>query len=228
MYSAVLMLALTAGSETADFGRNRCNSACSAAVATSCSKAASCASSCHTRTKLFGNRCTASHGCATSHGCTTTKVVAAAPSCASNHGCHNSCHRSGLLSKLRDRRCHCSAACTASHGCSTVVVPATKPMPKPEPVPPPKKGAVSAPATIIVSLPADARLIVDGAPTNSVAERRTLVTPELDFGTTYVYTMRAEVVRDGRTQAQTQEVTVRGGETSTVQFQFSNQGVASR
>ena len=30
--SAVLMLALTAGSETADFGRNRCSSACTAAT----------------------------------------------------------------------------------------------------------------------------------------------------------------------------------------------------
>jgi len=92
------------------------------------------------------------------------------------------------------------------------------------------KGGVQAavPATIIVSLPTDARLTVDGAPTNSVAERRTLVTPELEVGSTYVYTLRAEIVRDGRIEVQTQDVNVRGGETSTVAFQFSNQGVASR
>ena len=49
MYSAVLMLALTAGSESADFGRNRCHS-CAATCSTTtvkCSTAASCSSSCH-------------------------------------------------------------------------------------------------------------------------------------------------------------------------------------
>ena len=102
-------------------------------------------------------------------------------------------------------------------------------MPKPgEPVPAPKKASLSAPATIVVSLPADARLIVDGVATTSTAERRTLITPELEVGATYVYSMQVEVVREGRTVAQTQDVTVRGGETSNVLFQFSNQGVASR
>lgn len=224
MYSAVLMLALTAGSETADFGRNRCN-ACTATA--HCSTAVGCASSCHrTRTPLFGHRCSSSHGCTTSHGCATTVV---AHGCSTSHACSHSCSRGGLFSRLFNR-------CSRSHGCAhscattcTVVVPATtKPMPKPETVPPPKKGAVAAPATILVSLPAGARLIVDGTPTTSVAERRTLVTPELDFGTTYVYSMRAEIVRDGETVVRTQDVTVRGGETTSVQFQFPAQGVASR
>jgi uncharacterized protein (TIGR03000 family) len=220
MYSAVLMLALTAGSETADFGRNRCSctTSCTTTVVTSCSKAASCSSSCHARTKLFGNRC---HGCTTS--CTTT-VVVAAPVCSTS--CSSSCH---ARKKLFGHRC--SSSCTVVYGCSTtVVVPATKTMPKSETVPAPKKGAVSlsVPATIVVSLPAGANLIVDGTPTTSTAERRTFVTPELEVGVTYVYSMRAELVRDGRTVVESQDVTVRGGETSTVQFQFSNQGVASR
>jgi uncharacterized protein (TIGR03000 family) len=103
-------------------------------------------------------------------------------------------------------------------------------MPKGEKVAPPKgdKKPVAAPATIVINLPADARLIVDGTATTSTSERRTLVTPELDFGSTYVYTMRAEVVRNGQTVAQTQEVLVRGGESATVQFNFSTQGIASR
>ena len=224
MYSAVLMLALTAGSETADFGRNRCNGCTtSCSVVSSCSYYTGCASSCHGRGGLFGNRC---HGCTSSYGC------------ASSYGCHGG----GLFSR---RGCHgCSASygchgcsvsygCCASYGCSsgcTIVVPETKMMPKEgEKVPPPKKTtSLSAPATIVVSLPADARLTVDGAPTKSTSDRRTLVTPELEFGSTYVYTMRAEIVRDGRTLAETHDVTVRGGETSTVQFQFSNQTVASR
>jgi uncharacterized protein (TIGR03000 family) len=234
MYSAVLMLALTAGSETADFGRNRghgCTTSCSAVVRTSCSRVATCASSCHSRGKLFGNR---GHGCSASHGCTTTVV---AHSCARSHGCSASCHsrhsRRGCHS--RGHGCSVSYGCTTSVGCTggVIVVPEKKKMPKTgEPIPPPKdekkKTPISAPATIVVSLPADARLTVDGAPTNSGSDRRTLFTPELEFGATYVYTMRAEVIRDGRTQVQTQDVTVRGGETSAVQFQFSNQAVASR
>jgi uncharacterized protein (TIGR03000 family) len=212
MYSAVLMLALTAGSETADFGRNRCHGCTtSCSVVSGCSHYTSCASSCHSRGRLFGNRC---HGCTSSYGCS------------SSHGCHG-----GLFSR---RGCHgCSASYYGcSHGCSsgcTIVVPEKKMMPKKgEDIPPPKKTSLSAPATIVVSLPADARLTVDGAPTNSTSDRRTLVTPELEFGATYVYTMRAEIVRDGRTLAENQDVTVRGGETSAIQFQFSNQTVASR
>lgn len=220
MYSAVLMLALTAGSETADHGRNRCHGC--TVTATSCSVAASCSHSC-ARPRLFGNRC--SHSCSSSHGCTTTVVA----SC--SHSCSHSCRGGGLFARLRDRRCHgCSVSHGCTSGCTTVVVPEKKAMPKtPEAVPAPKKTTLSAvPATIIVSLPADARLIVDGAPTNSTSDRRTLVTPALEVGSTFVYTMQAEVVRDGRTVAQTQEVTVRGGETSTVRFQFSTQTVASR
>jgi len=95
----------------------------------------------------------------------------------------------------------------------------------------PKKGSeqeVSAPATIVVSLPADARLFVDGSATRSTSARRTLVTPAIERTADYVYNLRAEVVRDGQTQVQTQQVTVRGGQTTEVPFNFSAQGVASR
>jgi len=93
---------------------------------------------------------------------------------------------------------------------------------QPEKVGPPK--TTHAPATIIVSLPAGARLTVDGAPTTSVSERRTLVTPELQIGETYVYTLSA----NHNNNTQEQQVTVRGGETSTIRFNFAAQNVASR
>lgn len=214
MYSAVLMLALTAGSESVDFGRKSCHSctattACCGPVVTGCAKSA-----CHV----------AKH-------CTTTVVMA--PVCSS--ACSSSCH-GGLFSKLRERRCHgCTTTCTVYTTCSTpVVVPPVKmemkkDMPKSEPLPDPKKDKkTAAPATIVVSLPAGARLTVDGAPTNSTSENRTLVTPNLEFGSTYVYTMRAEIVRDGQTVSEVKTVNVRGGETSVVQFSFPTQVVASR
>jgi uncharacterized protein (TIGR03000 family) len=109
------------------------------------------------------------------------------------------------------------------------MAPDKKPLPPAEPVPPPvKKGELSAPARILVSVPAGARLIVDGVATSSVSENRTLVTPALQVGATYYYTMQVEIVRDGRRVVETQDVAVRGGETSTVEFTFSNQGIASR
>jgi len=216
MYSAVLMLALTAGNEAIDFGKNRCHG-CSA---TACSTAVVCAPACTACTARHGlfNRC---------HGCTTSCTTAVA-SCST--ACHSSC-RGGLFHR---KSCSCPPACTV-YSCATtctvapVAPPMKKEMPKGEKIDAPKKeSAVNVPATIVVNLPADARLIVDGTPTTSTSDRRTLVTPVLENGTTYVYTMQVEVTREGRVQTQTQQVMVRGGETSNVQFNFPAQSVASR
>ncbi len=92
----------------------------------------------------------------------------------------------------------------------------------------PKSASEAAPATILVSLPAAAKLIVDGVPTNSASTQRTFVSPNLEAGSDYFYTLRAEFVRDGQTVVQTQRVTVRAGETTQANFDFSTQGVASR
>lgn len=86
----------------------------------------------------------------------------------------------------------------------------------------------STPATIVVNLPADARLIVEGMVTQSTGTRRTFVSPALPPGQSYVYTIRAEIAANGRTSTQTQEVIVRGGETSNVTFNLSSGTIASR
>ncbi len=88
--------------------------------------------------------------------------------------------------------------------------------------------ASTAPATIVVNLPADAKLTVDGAATQSQTARRRFVTPALPTGRTFNYTMQAEVVRDGKAVTQQQTVTVRGGTTTNVSFTFSKNAVASR
>jgi uncharacterized protein (TIGR03000 family) len=217
MYSAVLMLALTAGNEAIDFGKARC-SGCS--TYTTCSVVYSgCTTSCSTARHGLFNRC---------HGCTT--------SCTSAYSCSTACHSScgGMFHRRSCSPTVCST-CTVYSGYTTctsgtIVVPEKKKeMPKGEKIEGPKKEvSINVPATIVVSLPADARLIVDGTPTTSTSERRTLVTPVLENGTTYVYTMQAEVTREGRVMTQSQQVTVRGGETSNVQFNFSAQSVASR
>jgi uncharacterized protein (TIGR03000 family) len=85
----------------------------------------------------------------------------------------------------------------------------------------------TAPATIIVMVPADARLTVDGNATTSTTARRVLVTPSLEVGSEYVYSLTASVVVDGQIVPQTQNVTVRGGSTTQVSFDFATT-VASR
>jgi len=101
-----------------------------------------------------------------------------------------------------------------------VIVPGQKEMPK--------KTEAEAPATIVVSLPAEARLSIDGNVTSSTSARRVFTSPALQQGETYVYTLRAEIVREGQTIAETQTVTVRAGEQTPVSFNLTSQGVASR
>jgi uncharacterized protein (TIGR03000 family) len=72
--------------------------------------------------------------------------------------------------------------------------------------------------TVVVKLPADARLYADGRPLNQTAAERTFVTPPLPVGQDYTYTFRAEYVRDGETISQTRRATVRPGHSATVEF----------
>jgi uncharacterized protein (TIGR03000 family) len=88
--------------------------------------------------------------------------------------------------------------------------------------PTPKQVEGDAPAVILVSLPENAKLTVDGNATTSTSSERTFVSPPLPQGQTFVYTLRAEVVRDGRTLVETQQVNVRGGEETRVPFNFAS------
>jgi len=85
-----------------------------------------------------------------------------------------------------------------------------------------------APGTLIVNLPADARLTFDGVATTSTSEQRTFRTPPLQTGQDYTYTLRAEVNRDGVSSGVTQVVTVRAGQTTRISLEIPATGVASR
>jgi uncharacterized protein (TIGR03000 family) len=73
---------------------------------------------------------------------------------------------------------------------------------------------------VIVSLPADAKLFIDGEETTSTSAVRTFVTPTLDAGEDYFYNLKAEINRDGKTFIVTQRVTVRAGEETKADLQF--------
>jgi uncharacterized protein (TIGR03000 family) len=99
-----------------------------------------------------------------------------------------------------------------------------KKMPKPD------KSSLAAPpaATIVVSLPADAKLSIDDSPTTSTGPSRVFVTPELAPDRDFHYTLKAEVVRDGRPITLQKQVTVRAGQETPVTFTLPATGVVSR
>jgi uncharacterized protein (TIGR03000 family) len=76
----------------------------------------------------------------------------------------------------------------------------------------------TATATVVVKLPADARLYFDDRPTKQAGAERTYVTPELTPDKEYVYQVKIEYTRDGRMMTQTKSVTVRAGQTSRLEF----------
>jgi len=77
-------------------------------------------------------------------------------------------------------------------------------------------------ATIVVHLPQDANLTIDGQATQSRSATRTFRSPPLEQGKTYTYTLRAEANRDGHFVTTKKTVDVRAGERSEVTFQFEN------
>ena len=96
----------------------------------------------------------------------------------------------------------------------------------PEPVPAPKKEANKTAALdqtrLIVTLPADAKLYVDDKLTQATSDRRVFNAPALDEGQTYYYILRAEVVRDGKTQSETKRVLLHAGDV--IETSFSELG----
>jgi uncharacterized protein (TIGR03000 family) len=200
MYSVVMMMALTGSAETTELG-NRCCGCSGGRVAHGCSGFGRC----HGREH---------HRCSGSAACCGVRNH--------NHGCAGrTCAGSGCFGGHRHNRC-CGAA-VVNTCCGTAAPtgdkgapPAKKEMPKV----PMTEAMNFAPATIIVMLPANARLTVDGATTISTAARRIFVTPALEVGSDYVYNLTAEIIRDGKTITESQSVTVTGGRTNEVVFNF--------
>jgi uncharacterized protein (TIGR03000 family) len=71
-------------------------------------------------------------------------------------------------------------------------------------------------ATLKVNLPADAKLLFNGAVATGSGTERTFSTPELQPGADYGYELTAEVLRDGKTERVTGRVIVRAGMTTSI------------
>jgi uncharacterized protein (TIGR03000 family) len=101
-------------------------------------------------------------------------------------------------------------------------------VPTPKPDKPEEGAAAPAPATILVSLPAEAKLMIDDQPTTSASDQRRFVTPPLPAGKEFHYTLTATLDRDGQAVKASQEVTVRAGQESRVSLDVKDFKVASK
>ncbi len=80
---------------------------------------------------------------------------------------------------------------------------------------------------LYVTLPADAKLTIDGNPTVSTSELRVFESPSLTPGKTFYYVLKATVVRDGKTETVTKEVIVRAGEETRVKIELPETAAAN-
>lgn len=77
---------------------------------------------------------------------------------------------------------------------------------------PPPAASIAAPATLVVTLPENAKLVIDEHSTVSTAATRVFSTPVLEPGKEYFYTLKAEITREGRVETATKRVAVRAGQ----------------
>jgi uncharacterized protein (TIGR03000 family) len=139
-------------------------------------------------------------------------------------GCRGGCFGGGCFGG----GCYGGGGCNGGYvgGCSGgsyggAVIVQPKDMPKTETVPAPKKEVqLQTTGTIVVSLPADAKLSIDGYVSQQTTAQRRLVTPAIPQGGTFTYTLVAETTQNGQPVTQSQQVTVRGGQVLPVNFSF--------
>ncbi len=68
------------------------------------------------------------------------------------------------------------------------------------------------PVTIVVTLPADAKLMFDDHLTTSKGGQRVFVAPPMSVGHALKYTLKADVTRDGKVITMTKQIEIRGGD----------------
>jgi uncharacterized protein (TIGR03000 family) len=203
MYSVVLATMLMAGTTSApDWGCRGCYGCCNGC----CGGYYSCCSCCG---------CCGCYGGFYSHGCCGC--------CAGGwcSGCYGCCCSGGCYGWYTNW-CGCCGGYYSCYGCCgcccggvvilqpAYVAPAAKVLIG--------KSDAASTAKVIVQLPADARMSVDGQLADLTSATRSFVTPELEPGKDYYYTIQAEATRDGQVRSKSQRVIVRAGQTSRVDF----------
>lgn len=206
MYSVVMLMALSAGPEVPEFGRrNNCDGGCRGVVANchGCYGGGGCYGDCRGRRGgLFGRWRNGCHGC---YGGGCHGVV--------SHSCHG-CH-GGTAMPPADKGKTGDKGKTEDKG-KTGGGTGGK-----------KVTGMPAPATLVVTLPADARLTIQGVETRSTASERTFISPALQPGQEYQYVLEATITRNGKTEKKVEKVSVWAGRESKIDIQFPT-SVAAR
>jgi uncharacterized protein (TIGR03000 family) len=208
MYSVVLAVALTTSSATPDwhtgFGCHGCHG---------CTGCCGNAFSCH-------GCCGGCYGCCGGcYGC-----------CG---GCYGCCGGSGSAYSWQgfyattNYNFYSCGGCNGCYGCSGYF---------PAPVSVPRKAAFAdqssgssmrverrsesteRTAQVTVVMPENARLFVDDVPYPTIQEKITFETPKLDTNRTFYYTLKAEIVRDGKVYRENRRVDVAAGKEVKVEF----------
>ena len=141
---------------------------------------------------------------------------ASAGSCVQSYGC-SSCSSCGSCGYAGG--CSTCGVGSSAAGCSTCASGFC-----------PLSGAVAsteAPATIVVSLPADAKLTIDGEATTSTSAQRVFVSPNLPVGKEFHYMLKAEIMVKGKPVVVSESVAVKAGEESRITLSAPT-GVAAR
>lgn len=76
-------------------------------------------------------------------------------------------------------------------------------------------------ALVVVKLPEEGQLTIDDSTTKQDGEVRTFVTPPLEPGKQFTYTLAVTVKRDGKLLTRKAEVVVRSARTSSVDFDMA-------
>jgi uncharacterized protein (TIGR03000 family) len=169
------------------------------------------------------------HGCYGCSGYSSCHGCHGLFSCFKRHGCHG-CYSACYGTSYQ---CHGCYGCYGCYGCGGAMMaappanlpPAGAPVGAPaKPATPPAGGApkvegkeeatVPAPARLLVTVPAEAKLTIDDVATKSTGTTRVFATPELNPGKDYVYTLKAEITVGSKTETIVKQVTVRAGVTT--------------
>ncbi len=214
MYTLVLMATMTSPAMTLDCHKRSSCTGCHG------SSYASCTGGCY-GSRCSGSRCSGSScsGYSSCYGssCYGSSCYGSSCSGSSCSGCYGSAYYY-TGSCFGGHSCYgCTGSgCTGTHNVSyppSYEQPAAPAAPAANaPGTKTSYNSTTSPARVSISLPADAKLYVDGQLTRTVDKSvRTFMTPDLEDGQEYRYVMKAEVVRDGMVQSETKTVIVKAG-----------------
>jgi uncharacterized protein (TIGR03000 family) len=246
MYSVVLLMAITTGGESAD-GCRGCRGGgcgcycggcyCGGGYCGGCNAGRGCRRGCRGGCNgcysygcySCGGGCY-SYGCHSSYGCGGCYAgysgcygggYAGCGGYASYSGCHAGAYAAAPVSYGCVASAHVSAGCAAGHVVGSRVIDGGMAVASSNVV------TDASTATIVVSVPANAKVTIDGQATVSTTATRYFQTPSLTAGKPYAYTVEASFVKDGAPVKVSKKVSFQAGDTVRCDL-TSDTAVASR